>query len=369
MADASPTLAFSVDLPGIDPATSFERLVAELARLRLEARLRFDLTPHGAVYATGPEGGERVVGRISTWDPPRSFALTWSPPEWEPNLPPARVEYDFAPAPGGTRLTIRYLDWGRDSKLSDVRERIGWAASEIVAPLMHATSSIGFGDWYADRVARRPTGERARATYADPTFHRPNFLLLLDRLQLTADDRLLEVGCGGGAFLRDALTSGCRAWAIDHSREMLDVAREQNRVAIEEGRLELRESEAYPLPFADALCTAAVSTGVFTFLDDPVTALREIHRVLRPGGRLYLFEGTKELRDTPAAPEPVASRVHFHEDDELASLARAAGFIDVRVDRPDLVPYARRAGLPTEAVEFFASLPRGGQVLEAHKAR
>jgi hypothetical protein len=59
--------------------------------------------------------------------------------------------------------------------------------------------------------------------------------------------------------------------------------------------------------------------------------LRECRRVLRPGGRLAVYTTGPELRGTPAAPEPIASRGHFSTDEELAELARRAELRDVTV--------------------------------------
>jgi SAM-dependent methyltransferase len=220
------------------------------------------------------------------------------------------------------------------------------------------------GDWITDRRARRPSGAQARATYRDPLYHRPNFKAILMVLGLRHDDYLLEVGCGGGAFLEDALRSGCKAAAIDHSSDMVKLARDVNRDAISQNRLEIREGEADSLPYPDGIFTCAVMTGVFGFIQDPLKALSEIRRVLAGGGRFVLFTGSKEMRGTPAAPEPIASRLHFYEDQELEELARKAGFDDVKVERPDFEQFAREVGIPEESLELF-SRRGGGQLLLA----
>src|SRR2546426_775668 len=167
-------------------------------------------------------------------------------------------------------------------------------------------------------------------------------------------------------FLEDALQSGCRAAAIDHSPEMVRLAREVNKDAVAKRRLEILEGEADKLPYADSVFTSAVMTNVFGFLPDPVATLAEVHRVLTKGGRLVIFTVSPEMRGTMAAPEPMASRLRFYEDVELMRLAKRVGFGDVRVERPSLEPFAREAGLPEEQAKHFAG-PGDGQLLVAHK--
>jgi SAM-dependent methyltransferase len=235
----------------------------------------------------------------------------------------------------------------------------------VLAPLLRVTAPVAFGDWLTDRAARRPSGAQAREVYRRPLYHLPNFRVLLDELALGPDDLLLEVGCGGGAFLHQALESGCRAAAVDHSPEMVRLASEVNEKAIAAGRLELHQASADDLPFDDDRFTAAAMTGVLGFLADPVAALREIRRTLGPGGRLAILGSDPELRGTPAAPEPMASRLRFYDSEQLEQMARAAGFADVRVERRRLGRYAAEAGIPEEHLELFSSGP-GARFLFAH---
>lgn len=187
----------------------------------------------------------------------------------------------------------------------------------------------GFDDWLTDRVARRPRGRRAREVYGADDVHEWARQAILDALALGPDDHLLDLGCGGGLLLRDALATGSRATGIDHSEEMVALASERAPAA------EVVLGEAESLPFADDTFTAVAMSVVFFFLDDPIGVLRECRRVLRGDGRLAVYTTAPELRGTPAAPEPIASRGHFYSDEQLAELGRRAGLrvVEVRNER------------------------------------
>jgi ubiquinone/menaquinone biosynthesis C-methylase UbiE len=90
------------------------------------------------------------------------------------------------------------------------------------------------------------------------------------------------------------------------------------------------------LPFDDGAFTAISCIVAFFFFSDPVPTLREFGRVLdAERGRIAVYTTAPEMKGTPAAPYPLATRGHFYEDDELAGLARAAGFGTVEVRRPN----------------------------------
>jgi SAM-dependent methyltransferase len=186
-------------------------------------------------------------------------------------------------------------------------------------------------DRMTDRVARRPHGRAARKTYGADDVHSWAWDPVLDALQLTPDDALLDVGCGGGVFLRRALETGCGAVGVDHSKDMVQVARETTG-----GRAPIVHGSAENLPFEQGAFTAVSSLVAFFFFPDPVAALREFHRVVDPQhGRIAVYTTAPELKGTPAAPYPLATRGHFYEDEELEAHAREAGFREVEVRRPD----------------------------------
>jgi ubiquinone/menaquinone biosynthesis C-methylase UbiE len=155
---------------------------------------------------------------------------------------------------------------------------------------------------------------------------------VLEALNLGSADRLLDVGCGGGVFLRHVQREiGCEVVGLDHSREMVKLA----------GPLAVH-GEVDHLPFADGEFTAVSSIVAFFFFGDPVRALVEMRRVLDPQhGRAAIYTTSPAAKGTEAAPYPLATRGHFYEDDELERVARDAGFATVQVTRPDELGWAQ----------------------------
>ncbi len=340
-----PRLRASIDL-SVDPATAFNLLVDELTTALAQLGLHLDPGPNGRIVENSVE-----VGHIVFWRPGKQILIEWRQADWKPDEL-TKVEIRSRAASDGTRVTLHHDDWG--SLLSDRGgELAGWFSSQVLAPLFQATAPARFGDWLTDREARRPSGARSRGVYRDPTYHRPNFLAILSALTLKPDDHFLEVGCGGGVLLQKALESGCKASGVDHSPEMVKLAVEQNQEAVHDGRLQVHEAEADKLPFSDGTFTCAAMTNVFGFLADPVGVLAEIRRVLAPRGRIAVFTLGLKMKGTMAAPEPMASRLHFYQDDDLEEMARKVGFANIRVEHPDLGRFAREAKLPEDVVAIF----------------
>jgi SAM-dependent methyltransferase len=186
-------------------------------------------------------------------------------------------------------------------------------------------------DRMTDRIARRPSGRKARKVYGAEDVHSFAWGPVLAALELTPEDALLDVGCGGGVFLKRALETGCSAAGLDHSPDMVRLARETTQ-----GAAEIVRGDAAQLPFEDGSFTAVSCIVAFFFFDAPVAALREFRRVLdRERGRVAVYTTAPEMKGTPAAPYPLATRGHFYEDGELEALASDAGFGMVEVVRPD----------------------------------
>jgi SAM-dependent methyltransferase len=351
------TVSVALDVEA-GPQTTFDTFVEELAAAL--TRIGIDIVP--GVEGRVLEGGFDV-GHVTAWEPPARAVLQWRAADWDPE-DVTELELRCEASTGDrTRITLELRGFGK--QFWGEHEVIGWFADQVATPFLSRSAPRMYGNWLTDRAARRPFGAAARAGYRDPTHHRPSFGAALAALQPGPDDVLLDIGCGGGAFLAQALRTGCRAVGVDHSTEMVRVARELNAEAIEDGRLAIVQADAARLPFDDNTFTCAAMMQVFFFLPDPARVLAECRRVLRPGGKLAVFTVSEEARGSPAAPEPMASRVRFYTDAELVELAHGAGFDEATVTRPDLEPFAREAGLPDDVVVLFAADQRAGQLLVA----
>jgi SAM-dependent methyltransferase len=103
---------------------------------------------------------------------------------------------------------------------------------------------------------------------------------------------VLEVGCGVGAQLKVLLERfpNARFTGIDFATAQLDQARRFLAEPISTGKIELLEASAYRLPFADNSFDGACTYWVLEHLTDHLGLLREVRRVLKPGGVLYCTE-------------------------------------------------------------------------------
>jgi ubiquinone/menaquinone biosynthesis C-methylase UbiE len=345
----------------LKPEEAFDEFVDELkTALRYRGMSLDSPSIDGKIMEGNTEVGIVREARLG-----ERLSIVWRPKSWEKNVA-SQLTVTFSRNDNGTEIAVEQRGW--DQVLGDgKKELLGWFTGEVVASLLLASAPGRLGDWVTDRNARRPSGERSRGVYSNPVYHWPNFFAILDVLKLGPSDYLLEVGCGGGAFLHEALKSGCRASAIDHSLDMVRLATQANRESVAGKRLKVEAGEADSLPYSDGSFTCAVMTGVLGFLPDALKAFQEVHRVLGKGGRFVVYTGSKVLKGTPAAPEPAASRIHFYEDEELESLARRAGFVVAEVDHRSLFEYAKKAGVPESDIGLFKGT-NSSQLLIARKA-
>jgi len=143
------------------------------------------------------------------------------------------------------------LDGEATKRHKDTVGAFGLGDEDLAAWRESGLPDEAFVEWLVDRVARRPTGSWARQVYGAEDVHDFVRRAILDALALGPADHLLEVGCGGGLLLRDALVTGASVTGLDHSEEMVVLARERAPGA------DVVLAQAERLPFADGASRAA----------------------------------------------------------------------------------------------------------------
>ena len=165
--------------------------------------------------------------------------------------------------------------------------------------------------------------------------------LVYEALGATRGDHILDVGCGPGFYSRELLDQvgpEGSVTGIDQSPQMLAVARRRSEGF---GNARFEEGDATALPVPSDSFDRALSVQVLEYVADIPTALAEMHRALRAGGRVVIWDvdwaTVSWHSEDPARMDRVLKAwdehlAHASLPRTLAPLLRAAGFENVRMD-------------------------------------
>ena len=153
--------------------------------------------------------------------------------------------------------------------------------------------------------------------------NRERNLWALSLLDIQPEDRLLEIGFGPGWTIEQAskLTYKGLVAGVDRSITMVRQAGLRNRASVRIGRVLLRQGFAAQIPFDDAMFHKAYAVNSFHEWDDAVGGLKEVERLLHPGGVLLIVEHPHDGNTESGLQQLQTS---------IAEKVSKAGFINIR---------------------------------------
>jgi ubiquinone/menaquinone biosynthesis C-methylase UbiE len=155
----------------------------------------------------------------------------------------------------------------------------------------------------------------------------PSTRLVVDLARVVPGDRVVDVGCGPGLFLKEAAERGATAVGVDPSARMRRLTVRRIPAGLRPA-VTVVDGAAEHLPLEDGSATVAWAVASFHHWSDPDAGLAEVHRVLAPTGRLLIAERLAGPRGWFRG-----HALTWEGAEAVADLARRAGFAEVAVTR------------------------------------
>ena len=157
----------------------------------------------------------------------------------------------------------------------------------------------------------------------------------LTHVSIEKDSKILDVGCGGGRTIQKlaAIATDGLIYGVDYAKGSVAASRAKNARLIDAGRVVIEESSVSQLPFTDNTFDLVTAVETQYYWSDLVNDMREILRVLKPGGTLAVIVesykgGKNEILHAPVMNLLRSTRLSIDEQKELFT---TAGYTGVQV--------------------------------------
>lgn len=185
---------------------------------------------------------------------------------------------------------------------------------------------------------RKPTGLRGRLMLSRMNAeHAAVSDWGMAQLPATSPRSIAELGCGGGRNAAELLRRypGASLTAIDYSPESVGRTARVNAAEVASGRCRTLQADVSDLPLPDDSFDLATAFETVYFWPGPVASLREVLRVLKPGGTLLVVNEADGTDPRDARWTRVIDGLSIYTEQELAEFLREAGFVSVRSYRDE----------------------------------
>jgi ubiquinone/menaquinone biosynthesis C-methylase UbiE len=173
-----------------------------------------------------------------------------------------------------------------------------------------------------------------------PLFHGWFYVRAARVLDLRSDDDVLDVACGSGRFLKKYASQARSIAGIDLSPIMVKAAKRANRQRIAAGTAKFVLGDAAAMPWPENRFSAASIIGSFVIFAEPQAVLREMYRVLRPGGRALVLVEMNSNDGLDHSKDVRRWGLRLWSEGDVRSMMANAGFDAIRIT------HARGPGMP-----------------------
>ena len=161
--------------------------------------------------------------------------------------------------------------------------------------------------------------------------HTPVSLWGLKHLNISPDDVILDIGCGGGMNINRMAQGAKKVYGVDYSIESVNLSKEVNEDLIKEGRVEVHEGNVMDLPFEDNSVDIVTAFETVYFWPDIVKSFGEVKRVLKPGGMFLIGCEANGTNNLAMKFFDKVVDMTFYEDNDLVGFLKSNDFKDVTV--------------------------------------
>ncbi len=198
---------------------------------------------------------------------------------------------------------------------------------------LHETKGV-FAEWLRAQFGhpRGFWGHVAGMIMASQASNRARNSWTISLLDIQPDDRVLEIGFGPGVAVQEVskIAVGGLVVGIDHSETMLRQARRRNAAAIRNGKVDLRLGSISALPAFSEPFDKCFAVNTMHHWDKPVERLKELRRLLKPGGLIAVTEQPRSRGATDETAQQMGT--------EILNALTGAGFSQVRLETKKMKP-------------------------------
>jgi len=158
----------------------------------------------------------------------------------------------------------------------------------------------------------------------------------LSHISINKDDTILDIGCGGGRTVNTLakIAAEGKVYGIDYSEVSVAVSTSINKKLIDAGRVRILHASVDSLPFPDDMFNLVIAVESCHFWPDLINNLKEVRRVLKPGGSVIIVNGIYrderfEKRNSKVA---IMGDFTYHLPDEFRIFLKDAGYSSIQIE-------------------------------------